>query len=333
MKHITVLAAMAVSIGAMAQRPSIPAPTHRVHGLHFSTERTPTDTLVPLSLLDTASSYAFYSFPTGEFLVGTNGYDAAMAQRFLSTGTVNVEELLMVFGAKDDAGQPAAVVHGRVYGLDGPGFDDQDNAVNTAPGTILGNSDMAMSDIDTSTSQLTITQFAFSPAALVTGNFAGGFDYSDLPPDAKIGLFSTADGDNLLPDQNWEKTTDGTWVAMGDTTQGWGFHADFLILAVLGDGMVGINDLASFNNMRMSFVGSNPANSNVTVAYDLLEGANTRLMMMDSKGANVFDQQLGRVAQGEHRTNLDVSNLANGSYYVTLFANGNPLTKKLVVQH
>lgn len=333
MKHITLLAAMAISVGVMAQRPDVPAPTHPMHGLQFSAERTPTDTLSPLSFADTSSSIALYSFNPVGYLVGTNTYDVAMAQKFLSIGSVYVEQVFMIFGAKDLAGQGAAPIHIRIYGLDGAGFDDAGNAVTNAPGTVLGNTDIAMSDIDTSTAQLVSTYAYFNPPIPVSGNFAAGFDYSDLPANAQIGMFSTADGDNPLPDQNWEKTTDGTWIAMGDTTQGWGFHADFAIFAVIGNGVAGIDDLASFNNMRMSFIGSNPATDNVVVAFDMLKDANTRLTVMDGKGSKVFDQQLGRTAQGQHRTTLDVSNLANGTYYVTLFANGNPLTKKLVVQH
>lgn len=333
MKNITIMAAMAISMGAMAQRPDATLMAPPLHGLHFSADRTPTDTLIPLSFADTTSQIAFYGFGTDGYLVGTNTYDAAMAQKFQSTGSVFVEQLLFVFAGKDDAGQPASVVHARVYGLDGPGYDEANNAVNNAPGTVLGNTDVPMSDIDTSTAQLVPTFISFNPPAPVSGDFAAGFDFSDLPATAQIGLFSTVDGDNMMPDQNWEKTTEGDWIAMGDTVQGWGIHFDFFIFAVIGDGVAGINDLATFNNMRMSFVGGNPANSEVTVAYEMLKDANARLTVMDGKGANVVDQQLGRTPQGQHQTTLDVSGLANGTYYVTLFANGNPLTKKLVVQH
>lgn len=329
MKHITLLAAMAVSLGATAQRaPFAPLP-QEVGTLPLSAARTATDTLTGPSLTPTAS-LAVYTLGGGtQYVVGTNQYDVAMAQKFEGTGSVYVEELLMLFAAKSGPG----TVHVRVYGLDGPGFDEADTEVSNAPGSILGNVDLDMSQIDTGMTTLTFLSVPFSPPVQVSGDFAGGFDFSDVPSGSTLGMFSTSDGDNTAPNWNWEKITEGDWIAMGNTVQGWDFHADFAILAVIGDGVAGINDLGAVNNMRMSFLGSNPASNSVVVAYEMLQSADARLTVLDGKGAKVIDQQLGRTAVGQHQTTLDVSSFANGTYYVTLFANGTPLTKKLVVQH
>ena len=335
MKHITLLAAMAVTLGATAQRAPITPMAHGVHGVGLSSvERTATDTLNGPSLDVATSQLALYSVTDSldnflGYVVGTNPYDVGAAQKFASTGNVYVEELLMFFGAKSGNG----TVHARVYGLDGAGFNQANGAINNAPGTILGNVDLAMSQIDTSTAMIAFTSVAFTPAVQVNGNFAGGIDYADLAPGAELGMFSTAQGDNPAADWNWEKTSDGDWIAFGNAPQGWGLNCDLFMLAVIGDGVAGINDLGTVNNMRMSFIGSNPANSSVIVAYEMLETADARLTILDTKGAKVADQQLGRTAVGEHQTTLDVSSYPNGTYYVTIYANGNPLTKKLVVQH
>ncbi len=331
MKHITLLAAMAVTLGATAQRAPIAPMANGIHGLGISAERAPTDTLTGPSFSNPDASLALYTVTgaPGEFVIGTNQYDQAMAQKFESTGNVYVEQFIMFFGAKSGAG----TVHARVYGLDGAGVNQADAAITNAPGTILGNVDVAMTQIDTGTVALAPTIVSFTPAVQVTGNFAGGFDYSDLPAGSVLGLFSTTSGDNPSADWNWEKTTDGTWIALGNAPQGWSLNADLAVWAVIGDGIAGINDLGTFNNMRMSFIGGNPANNSVIVAYEMLESADARMIVLDAKGAKVMDQQLGRTAVGEHQTTLDVSNYPSGTYYVTISANGNPLTKKLVVQH
>src|SRR5690606_34846995 len=131
-------------------------------------------------------------------------------------------------------------------------------------------------------------------------------------------------------DNTWEQWDDGSWMTLSEA---WPLTFDMAIYAVIGDGIAGINDLSAVNNMRMSFIGGNPATNNVVIAYEMLQSADARLTVLDGKGAKVIDQQLGRTAVGQHQTTLDVSSFANGTYYVTLFANGNPLTKKLVVQH
>lgn len=329
MKHITLLAAMAVAVGASAQRTVGTVEHINAPVMNFTADRAPTDTLIPASWLSGGSA-ALYTSSAGSYLVGTNSFgDLAKAQVFTSTGTVFVEELLFLFGAKNVGSGAGALVHARVYGLDGTGTNTADATVSNAPGTVLGNVDVPMSMIDTAD----FTIVTYNPAVSVTGNFGAGFDVSDLPAGVQLGLITTADGDNVTPDMNWEKFDDGSWVAMSNATDSWGILFDFGILAVIGDGVAGINDLATVNHMRMSFIGGNPANSSVIVAYEMLESADARLTVLDTKGAKVADLQLGRTAVGEHQTTLDVSSYSNGTYYVTIYANGNPLTKKLVVQH
>lgn len=312
----------------MGQRGVGPVVYHHGMDFHLSGERGPIDTLVPPSLF--TGNLAIYGVlaPQTGYVTGTNSYgDKAKVQVFNSTGTVHVEQLLFVFAAKDENGTPNSMVHARVYALNGPGTNTAGTAVTTAPGDVLGNVDIPISQCDTA--GLTIA--TFSPSITLNGNFGGGFDFSDLASGVGLGVLSSVDGNpGSADDQNWEKASDDAWDAMSGA---WGLQIDMAILAVLDDGFAGINDPGSFNNMRMSFISSNPANDNVTVAYEMLNDANSRLTVMDGKGAKVIDQQLGRTAQGQHQTDLDVSDLTNGTYYVTLFANGNPLTKKLVVQH
>lgn len=333
MKHLTLLAAMALTTGAFAQRTAI-STGHPVHVNIFNAERTPTDTLVGASLANPNSTLTLYLAGTDAssgYVVGTNQYgDKAKVQVFTSTGNVLVEQLIYIFAAKDEAGAPSSAIHARIYGLDGAGTNGAGTTISTAPGSVLGNVDIAISACDTT--NLTIAYF--SPAIAVSGNFAGGFDVSDLATGVALGLASTSDGDpGSSADQTWEKFADDSWVSMSNATLSWNVKFDLAIFAVIGDGVAGINDIATVNNMRMSLIGSNPADKKITVAYEMLKAADARLLVLDGKGAKVVDQQLGQTATGLHQSDLNVSDWSNGTYYVSVIASGNPITKKLVVQH
>jgi hypothetical protein len=331
MKHVTFLAALAMTSVAVAQRTATVA-GHPVPADLFNAERTPTDTIVPASLMDPGSSLVLYTSSASSYVAGTNNFgDKAKVQVFNSTGSVLVEQLLFLAGAKDEAGASSSLVHARVYALDGTGADAANATVNTAPGSVLGNVDVPISAWDTSGF---FTVASFNPAVAVTGNFGGGFDVADLATGVGLGLLTTTNGDpGTAVDQNWEKFSDDSWVSLNNGTISWGLQLDIAILAVLGDGVAGIGDNGSVNNMRMSFIGSNPAQNSVVVAYEMLQDANARMVVLDSKGAQVVDQQLGRTAAGLHQSQLNVSEWSDGTYYVSVFANGNPITKKLVVKH
>ncbi|MFT3885590.1 MAG: T9SS type A sorting domain-containing protein [Flavobacteriales bacterium] len=267
------------------------------------------------------------------YIVGSNNYaDRAKVQVFHSTGNVHVEAIAFLFGAKDVNGRPNDLVHFRMYALDGEGVISTEETVNNAPSTVLGSGDVPIGNIDT-TGFMVLT---INPAVAVNGDFGVGFDVSDLGDHVELGLVtSSVDGPGSQVDQNWEQWSDGSW---GTVSYSWqtdaGFaNFDFAIAVVIGDGSAGIDDVATVNGMRMSIQGANPANTDVIVAYDMTQSANTHLVVMDAKGAKVVDRQLGRLSTGRGQTTLNVADWANGTYLVSLYADGSPITKKLVVSH
>lgn len=150
-----------------------------------------------------------YTSGAGNCAAGTNTFgEKAKVQVFTSTGSALVEQLLFLAGAKDEAGSSSSVVHARVYALDGSGRDAAAATVNTAPGSVLGNTDVAISAWDTSGF---FTVASFNPAVAVTGYFGGGFDVADRATGVALGLLTTADGDTgTTVDQNGEKFSDNT---------------------------------------------------------------------------------------------------------------------------
>lgn len=335
MKHVTLLAAMAVTLSANAQRHIGEAIPVAHHGAFGSAERTPTDTIVPVSVGTPGNQLALYTASAGNYMVGTNSFgDKAKVQVFTSTGNVHVEQLIYFFGKKNVGSAPTSPLHARVYALDGPGFNTTGQAVNNAPGTVLGNVDIPISAVDTGTNPLVPMIVEFNPAVNASGNFGGGFDVTGLGTGVQLGMLTTQDGaTGTSDDQNWEQFSDNHWFAMSNADSSWGVKCDFFMLAVLGNGVAGIHNPGAVNGMRLSIVGGNPATSAVTVAYDLQQAANARLLVIDTKGAKMVERELGRSLIGQHQTDLNVANWGNGTYYVSIIADGRPITKKLVVQH
>lgn len=311
---------------ALAQRTFNPIPAVERSPITFSADRTPTDTLVPSGFLS-SDLYTYYASEDAAdgYVFGTNTYgDLAKAQRFEVTGTVNVEELMFFVGYRSGTG----TVGFGLTSADGDGMDADNVAVSNAPGTVLAAAEIALDQVDTATVQL----IALDPPLAISGMFYAGVDFSDLAnTGGEIALSSTQENaDGVDPNGSWELWSDETWHAVSGA---WGVSWDMAVAVVIDAGSTNVGSIDRVNGVQMTLLGGNPATSNVQVMYDLEDAAKARLVVMDMKGARVVDTDLGRTMSGEHRMDLDVANWANGTYMVTIFADGLPMTKKLVVQH
>lgn len=288
-----------------------------------------TDTLVPFGFASGIAVMTVGVEDGGGFVFGTNGYgDERKAQQYDITGPVNVEGMLALVVAKNGTGSVTFSV------MDDDAvivvYDQDENPIELpAPGTSLSDVTLTLAQIDTTD----LTAVTFASPITVNERFFLAADFTSVAatyPASWIGFASSeagADGTSIVG--SWEYYG-GEWspVAMA-----WGEMFDVALLAVIDAGSVGVNSLERVNGMQMSLIGGNPATDVVQMAYDFERAANGRMMVMDITGARVVDQELGRVAAGEHRTAFDVSGWANGTYFVTVMADGRPITKKLVVQH
>jgi hypothetical protein len=75
----------------------------------------------------------------------------------------------------------------------------------------------------------------------------------------------------------------------------------------------------------------NPSSQETTVEFNLIENSNVAVYVVDITGKELIRENLGTMVQGNHRTMLDVSNLAKGIYFVNISVNGNVTSKKLSV--
>jgi hypothetical protein len=75
----------------------------------------------------------------------------------------------------------------------------------------------------------------------------------------------------------------------------------------------------------------NPANTMVTVCYNLVNGGAVSLTMTDATGKLVMAEDFGTQAEGEYKTTLNTASLENGVYFYTINVDGMTITKKLTI--
>ena len=112
------------------------------------------------------------------------------------------------------------------------------------------------------------------------------------------------------------------------------FHnIDVHILCATCPPITGINDVAS-SLSNVSDVFPNPAMNDATVKFTVNQAADVSVTVANSVGQVVKTQSLGKYGANQTAgARINVSNLSNGVYFVTVTANGQNVTKRLVVAH
>lgn len=92
----------------------------------------------------------------------------------------------------------------------------------------------------------------------------------------------------------------------------------------------GINEVAE-NTASVSLY-PNPVANNTQLTYTLANAGNVVINVTDIMGRNVITMDKGNQAAGiDYKANIDVKNLANGTYFCTVNVNGVKTTSKFVV--
>ncbi len=324
-KLYTLALALGIAGMANAQKISNTLPLNSRLDRTTTGERTPTDTLG----LDTF----FEGSPTLNgsqgvgYVVGNNGYgDQQKAQVYLLTEGTLVEEVLFWFGAKENtSGNSSSKVVAKVYAADGPGTNDAGAITTGAPGTVLASVDVFIAGIDTS-GEFTVA--ALPSPLYVAGDFAVGFDVTTIASGDTVGCVATADGDAGQSELAWEQWDDNTWHTM---FQAWPLDIDFAIWPVVDNSSASIDDEGFFDGIKLGQSQPNPAGAETTIQYELQNNANVTFEMYDVTGKKVISMNEGAQNKGKHSINLTTEKLASGTYYYSLKADNNRITKKLVV--
>ncbi|MCB0313223.1 MAG: T9SS type A sorting domain-containing protein, partial [Calditrichaeota bacterium] len=75
----------------------------------------------------------------------------------------------------------------------------------------------------------------------------------------------------------------------------------------------------------------NPFNPSTTIAYNLKQAADVTLEVFNVTGQKVATLANGRKPAGQYEVNFDAADIASGIYFYTLNANGQSLTRKMVL--
>ncbi len=300
------------------------------------------DFLPAFGATPTFYSYGSAALTTG-YLFGNNGSangfkEIGQGYQNIIGSPVNIVGALLWFGGKqsDMGSSPTSKVVVKAYDMTAnKSYNINAGAFNSTvlnwpgPNTMKASADILYSAIDT----LGFNGVVFpSPAHIAAStDFLVSVDFSTLAPGDTAGLVSDAQNEALDIDYAFHKTATKWFVSdemfSGAAATG-GLDNDVAIWAILTDA-TGVNEY--FNGMKLTTY-PNPAVNNVTVEYTLEKDAkNVKLFVVDPAGRKIIDNSYGSQSAGTYKINLETSNLAAGTYYYQLNANGHDFTKLLVI--
>jgi len=329
-KWLSVVVILAVASAVFAQQ--FAGKAEVVKKMQFpahSNSKTPTDTcgfsdyFVPK--FAPSQQVFLYSYTGGGYVFGNNkDHLDVCAQGYMYNGSVGIEACAFLFGAKyqNNANTPITI---KAYKLDGQAQNQ--NGPTTGPGTLLGQTTITMSQVDTTWPNLTIATF---PTVLgVYGDFCVAADFSQLSPAGDtVGLVCDKNGDANQLDYAFHQYQ-GTWYVT-DYAFG-GLDVDVAIFPIVDRNYVGMNDQNSFYGIRSNSY-PNPAKDNMTIEYALDNSTHVTVEIFDANGKLIREYKQGKQDAGKYSLNVNVSNLQSGKYYFSIKANGTRLMKSFVVE-
>lgn len=121
----------------------------------------------------------------------------------------------------------------------------------------------------------------------------------------------------LDPAMNENGATFGLWVSLGT-----------------GGALIPLSNVTGVEEVDViSSAGlyPNPSNDNATLAFDLTEGTNMYIDVINSYGQTVFNTDLGQLNDGNHRFNIPAAELVPGFYFVNLTTDSGVVSTKMQV--
>lgn len=119
------------------------------------------------------------------------------------------------------------------------------------------------------------------------------------------------------------------WVSTNFATSGT-LDVNMSLFAVIDANYVGIDSPDFYQGLKMSF--TNPVLNHCNIAFALQNNADVKVDVISLNGQIVKTVDLGNLTSGNHSHNLDVNDLGSGTYFISLNAGGNRLTKKMIVE-
>jgi len=285
-----------------------------------------------------AFGYSGGGWVYGNNLDGLN--ECAQGYLNINQATLGIEEALLLFVGKTSvsgSGTSKCVVkawtmaENKARNTDGAGGQ----AMNSpGPNQLKASVDLFFDDIDTTFGNWNVVTFP-TPVFINGTDFAISVDFSNLnTAQDTAGLLCDQIGDADELDYAFHKYQ-GAWYVtdFAFSQSGTGdVNNDIAIFAVIDENFVGIDSPEFFNGMKLSQNKPNPMNGNTAIQYELEKYCdNVQLEIFDVHGRKAVVVNEGEKAAGRHSINIESSKLSAGTYYYSLKANGNRLTKKMVV--
>lgn len=285
---------------------------------------------------------SLYGYLGGGFVFGNNADGLnECAQGYLNNNQtpVDIEEVILWFGGKVGVSadvQSKCVV--KVWSMALNKARNTDGSGGTAlnspgPNQLLASQDLFFDDIDTSD----FNSVSLSSSVFVNGgDFAISVDFSNMNTKGDTaGLVCDAEASAQELDYAFHKISGAWWVtdhAFSDPAVGTGgLDVNIAIWAVISDN-VGIEDQGFISGLKLSQNNPNPMNGNTVIQYELEKYTTAvELEIYDVHGRKAVVINEGEKTAGRHSISIENTKLAAGTYYYSLKANGNRLTKKMVV--
>ncbi len=329
MKKIYTLAVFcALAVAANAQRQSVAGPLLDPAFAPSSTESvSPTDTITGLA--DWTQQATIYTSGNGGYVAGINGYaDIQKAQTF-SPSLYSVNEMV-VFGAMYWFGAKVVGADGnvgfRIYNLDNTGVSTLGNVA--CPGTALVTDNVALSNVDTSSSSAGMYIHNFSVPQYVMADFGVGCTFVNCGAGDTIGLVSTTDGNSGGMEAAWEEWSDNSWHSFLEPNN-WGLDLEMAIFPIVEMG-TGMGE-AALNGISIGFSTGNVFTTNTTLNYTIADASEkVTIRIIDAQGRVVSEEVRNNQTAGSYTYDINGANMAAGVYYAQIQTNGTGVAVKMV---
>jgi len=338
MKKLITLSFLALaSVTVMAQRNATGIPAGPLRAFQNGSSRSVAiDTIGPSSFYSTGANCQITNyvidtsagFPGG-FTCGDNVYgDKEKAQYFYPGyywnggiyGNITVTDVLFLFSQKGLENLVNATSSASIYSAT--------QFPSAGPGASLGTSaTLTTNQIDTTGN---FTDYHFSTPVAVPGAF---FASLVLPVGDTVGLYSSVDGCVEADTLAWEKWSDNSWnpFDLAAASNGWGIEIDMAIFPVLSVTFnAGVLNTADIN---LHPVFPNPASHEATLNFALRNNRQVTIEVYDMSGKMVASLNEGLMKAGIYNKTIDVNQLSNGVYMVSINAGTSKAISKLTVAH
>jgi len=246
----------------------------------------------------------------GGWVAGGNGYgDLEKAMRFANPGGGTIYSVMPLIGAKSGS---TGSFSAKIYGSSAAG----------PTSTTATSQAVTYANLDTTGA---FTSFTFSSPVAYSGAFFASVEVDKSG--SRFGILHTASACGL--GHAYEKWSDNTWNAMNDSNA-WGLDIAMYIFVEVESTTTNTEEFLVQRGTHK--VVPNPAQGVSHLVYSLRnEAKNVEINVYNVTGQKVLNQKMGTQSSGLHNVNIDVNNMASGTYIYTITTDGEISQGKFMV--